>query len=95
MERSVLLYYFQSIELNCAALIISGDDSARLDSHLRLVRSFFPEVDPADSSPRGGSGGNTEHGHRVGEAGSQLMWSQKRKTSRLNKQTVASVQEQC
>lgn len=39
---------------------------------LHLPSRLFSEVDRGGSPPRTGSGGNKEHGHRVGEAGPQL-----------------------
>lgn len=74
-------------KLNDAALMMLEDESAGLDSHPCLAQRFFPEVDSADPSPGGGSGGNSEHGFGVGEAGPWLMSSSRRKTSRLSKQT--------
>lgn len=39
---------------------------------LRSPSRLFSEVDGGGSPPRTGSRGNQEHGHRVGEAGTQL-----------------------
>lgn len=39
---------------------------------------LFPEVDRGGSPPTTGSGGDEEHGHRVGEAGAQLTSMPKR-----------------
>lgn len=38
-----------------------------------LFQRLFPEVDRRGSSLGGGWGGNKEHGHWVGEAGTWLM----------------------
>ncbi len=56
--------------------VASFDDNRilfKFDLNLCLILRLFSEVDPTGSSPRRGSGGNKEHGHWVGEAGTQLM----------------------